>query len=73
MNRDERIKIERIDVNKVSVAKIALDSVFGIPNKAFELVDDEEPFITLEDGGVILMEDSDKLTLEKDKVKVYVK
>lgn len=71
MNPDERIKAPRVVIFSVRLPKIALPNAFGVQSKAYDMVDDGEKAILLEDGSPILLEGGGKLLLEQQKVKVW--
>lgn len=73
MNRDERISVPRITLRNVVVPKTPMVNIFGVTDRAYDIVDADEPWLLWEDGAPMLWEDGNKILLEQDKMKVWRK
>lgn len=72
MNLDEQIKVPKITLLSVSVGKVPFINVFGVTDRAYEIVDTDEPYLLWEDGSPMLWEDGTKVLLENQTKKVWL-
>lgn len=71
MNNNEKVQLLKVLMPKASIPKVTLDSVFGLPSKASDIVVDKNAYILYENGYKILMENKDKLILENNTQRIW--
>lgn len=71
MNKDERVKIPKIVIVKVSLNAIPTINVFGATDGAYDIVDTDKPYLLWEDGSPMLWEDKTNVLLEQQKQKIW--
>lgn len=72
MNLDEKIRIPRIGLPIVGVGKTPFINVFGVPDRAYEIVETDEPYLLWEDGSPVLWEDNTKVLLEQQTKRIWL-
>lgn len=72
MNPDERVFLPKVTLAGAKLRRVAMINVFGIPDKAYEIVDTDSPFLLWEDGSPMLWEDKTNVLLEQQKQKIWL-